>query len=247
LLVAFPDDDSIEAHASAAGFEVNGSIEMSSHDLLESWQASQYGPTPIAGLVVHTADTAAEAEQPTPFTERILPTMLGLSYSVRVEAAVRVVAMWREAGAVPAQAPTGELALLARHPFGVLHKKEGQILTRLCDGRDGGPLLFAAADTVMCEHLQLNEQTPNYDVQHCTMAMVVRALQKAGSTEGLRLIYGWDESITELGDGPNSNIWAGGKKLCFDWHSPEEMVEVFRHSAGIDLLAEGGTRGGTET
>lgn len=237
LLVVFPDDESCQAHAAAAGFEVAGSIEMSSLNLLESWQASQYSASPIAGVVIHTAETAAKAAQPAALTARVLPTMLGLAYSLRVEAAARVVEMWREAGLSSAQVPSGELALLARHPFGVLHhKKDGSLLERLCDGRSAaGPLLFAAADTVLCEHLQLNTQTAKYQVQHCTIGMVMRALQKADSMDdGWRLVYGWDESIRDGRYGPES-VWEGGKKLCLEWPTPQETLEIFQ-AAGIDLL-----------
>ena len=239
LLVAFPDDESIAAHARVAGFDTVGSIEMSSQNLLETWHGSQQQERKLGGIVFHTAETAAaSAEHPTPFVNPILSTMLGLSYSVRVEAAVRVLQLWMDAGSPMRSAPVGEMHLLSRHPWSVLHhKQEGSLLNRLCDGSTGDPVLFSAADTAICEHLQLNTQTDKYEINHCTMGMVLRAMSRGTEPLGLRLVYGWHESITTDADPAEpANVWEGGQKLVLD--VGPEVVPLFKEAADVDLLAD---------
>jgi len=61
LLVAFPDEQSMFIHAAEVGYEVKGSLRMSSLELLETWQASQQmGDTKLGGTWSLSQGTSLE-------------------------------------------------------------------------------------------------------------------------------------------------------------------------------------------
>jgi len=188
LLLAFPDEATIASAVRAGELQASGSLHLSGFELLESWHRSQQGTGPIAGVVMHSHDSAGSRGPAAPFVPPLLPTMLGFCYSSRVEGAVRALGEWLTAGGGVAEAPVAAMQLIAQHPFGVLHHAtEKSLLTR---ASGGGPLMITAVDMAIHERQRLQGKAGQYEALHCTLGMVTKALIKAGAPDGALVCFG---------------------------------------------------------